>query len=104
MIDTAHLAANWAAVRRRVDDACLEAGRDLREVSILPVSKTFGPEVVRAALALGLRRFGENKVQEIKEKATALAGEAIDQFRARHIVHDTVLLQTAIQLQIFKLE
>lgn len=78
MIDTSHLAANWATVRRRVDDACLEAGRDLREVNILPVSKTFGPEMIRAALALGLHRFGENKVQEIKEKATALAGEAID--------------------------
>jgi len=78
VIDTSHLAANWAAVRRRVDDACLEAGRDLREVSILPVSKTFGPELIRAALALGLHRFGENKVQEIKEKAAALTGEAID--------------------------
>lgn len=78
MIDTSRLAASWAAVRRRVDDACLEAGRDLREVNILPVSKTFGPEMIRAALALGLHRFGENKVQEIKEKATALAGEVID--------------------------
>lgn len=78
MIDASRLAASWAAVRRRVDDACLEAGRDLREVNILPVSKTFGPEMIRAALALGLHRFGENKVQEIKEKATALAGEAID--------------------------
>ena len=45
---------------------------------MLPVSKTFGPDVVRAAVALGLRRFGENKVQEIRQKAAALAGEAID--------------------------
>jgi len=45
---------------------------------VLPVSKTFGPDVVRAAVALGLRRFGENKVQEIRQKAAALAGEAID--------------------------
>jgi len=45
---------------------------------VLPVSKTFGPDVVRAALALGLHRFGENKVQEIRDKAAALAGETID--------------------------
>jgi pyridoxal phosphate enzyme (YggS family) len=76
--DTTQLAANWAAVRARVDEACRAAGRDPGEVSILPVSKTFGPEVVRSALALGLHRFGENKVQEIKEKAAVLAGEAID--------------------------
>ena len=74
----AYLAGNWAAVRARVDDACRAAGRDPSEVSILPVSKTFGPEVVRAAMALGLRRFGENKVQEIRGKAEALAGEGIE--------------------------
>jgi len=73
--DYAYLAANLAAVRERVDAACHEAGRDPTEVSILPVSKTFGPEVVRAAMALGLKRFGENKVQEIRGKAAALAGE-----------------------------
>ena len=72
------IAANWAAVRQRVDAACREAGRDPAEVSVLPVSKTFGPEAIRAALALGLHRFGENKVQEIREKAAALAGEMID--------------------------
>lgn len=69
----AHLAANWVDVRRRVDDACRAAGRDPSEVSILPVSKTFGSEVVRAAVALGLHRFGENKVQEIREKSASLA-------------------------------
>jgi len=73
-----YLAENWASVRERVDAACVAAGRDPGEVSILPVSKTFGPEAVRAALALGLHRFGENKVQEIRSKAQALADERID--------------------------
>jgi len=77
-VDTAQLAANWAAVRRRVDEACREAGRDPAEVTVLPVSKTFGADVVRTALALGLRRFGENKVQEIRQKAAALPEAAID--------------------------
>lgn len=76
--DYAYLAQNWASVRARVDAACHAAGREPGEVSILPVSKTFGPEVVRAAMALGLHRFGENKVQEIRSKAEALAGEPID--------------------------
>ena len=76
--DYAYLAANWAAVRARVDAACHAAGRDPAEVSILPVSKTFGPEAVRAAMALGMRRFGENKVQEIRSKAQALAGADIE--------------------------
>ena len=76
--DYAYLAANWASVRARVDAACRDAGRDPSDVSILPVSKTFGPEAVRAAMTLGLKRFGENKVQEVRSKADALAGEGIE--------------------------
>ena len=72
-MDTVTLADKWAQIRHRVDDACREAGRDPAEVTILPVSKTFGPDVIRAAMALGLHRFGENKVQEIRDKAAALA-------------------------------
>ena len=71
--DYGYLAANWAAVRQRVDAACREAGRDPAEVDVLPVSKTFGADAIRAATALGLHRFGENKVQEIREKAAPLA-------------------------------
>jgi pyridoxal phosphate enzyme (YggS family) len=72
-MDHSHLAANWADVRHRVDEACRAAGRDPSEVSILPVSKTFDAEMVRAAVALGLHRFGENKVQEIRDKSGPLA-------------------------------
>jgi len=77
-IDTAWLEHNWARVRQLVDDACREAGRDPAEVAILPVSKTFGPELIRAAVALGQHRFGENKVQEIREKSAVLADCGID--------------------------
>ena len=72
-MDHSHLAANWADIRHRVDEACRAAGRDPAEVAILPVSKTFDAEVVRAAVALGLHRFGENKVQEIRDKSGLLA-------------------------------
>ncbi|MEW5834939.1 MAG: YggS family pyridoxal phosphate-dependent enzyme [Pseudomonadota bacterium] len=72
-IDSAVLAANLATVRARVDAACRAAGRDPAEVRVLPVSKTFGADAVRAAFALGERRFGENRVQEVREKAPLLA-------------------------------
>ena len=80
-----HLAANWADIRRRVDEACHAAGRDPAEVSILPVSKTFGPGVVREAVALGLHRFGENKVQEIRDKSAQLADCGIDWVMIGHL-------------------
>ncbi len=84
-MDHTHLAANWADLQRRVAQACRAAGRDPAEVSILPVSKTFGPEVIRAAVALGMQRFGENKVQEIRVKAGALADCAIDWVMIGHL-------------------
>ena len=72
------LQQNWARVRAEVDAACREAGRDPAEVTILPVSKTFGVEAIRAAMTLGLRRFGENKVQEVRDKAAALGDDGIE--------------------------
>ena len=77
-MDHSHLAANWADIRHRVDEACRAAGRDPAEVAILPVSKTFGADVVRAAVGLGLHRFGENRVQEVREKASQLAECAVE--------------------------
>ena len=79
------LAARWQAVRERVDAACRAAGRDPSEVTILPVSKTFPVELIREAVALGLHRFGENKVQEIKAKYEPLVDCAIDWIMIGHL-------------------
>ncbi|TAL73402.1 MAG: YggS family pyridoxal phosphate-dependent enzyme [Rhodanobacter sp.] len=84
-MDQSHLAANWADIQRRVADACRAAGRDPAEVNVLPVSKTFGVDVVREAMALGLTRFGENKVQEIRDKARALANAHLDWVMIGHL-------------------
>ena len=51
-------------VNARIADACAKAGRDPRDVEIVAVTKTHGPEVVREAWEAGLRIVGENKVQE----------------------------------------
>lgn len=86
MSDTADtLAARWAAVCARVDAACRACGRDPAEVTVLPVSKTFGADVVRAAAALGLRRFGENKAQELRGKAAALADLSLEWVLIGHL-------------------
>jgi len=76
--DLATLAGRLAAVRAGIDAACHAAGRDPAEVTLLPVSKTFGADVVAEAAGLGLRRFGENKVQEIQAKAAELAALGLD--------------------------
>lgn len=61
-----------AQVQQRIDAACARAGRAAGSVSLLPVSKTFGPDAIREAVSLGYTRFGENKTQEIRQKTEAL--------------------------------
>ncbi len=61
------------AVKERIAAACASAGRDAKCVTLLAVSKTFGPERVREAHAAGQAAFGENYVQEALAKMGALA-------------------------------
>ena len=67
------IAAKLQHVRARIATACQQAGRDVQDVTLLAVSKTFGPEAVRAAAAAGQRDFGENYIQEGVDKIAALA-------------------------------
>ncbi len=60
------------AVRARIDAACQAANRDSHAVTLLAVSKTFGPDAVREAYAAGQTAFGENYIQEAVEKIAAL--------------------------------
>lgn len=66
------LAENFKHVTEQLKIACEKVGRDADSVSLLPVSKTFPSEVIAEAVALGYRRFGENKAQELKQKAIEL--------------------------------
>jgi pyridoxal phosphate enzyme (YggS family) len=57
-----------AAVRGEISRACRESGRDAASVSLIAVSKAFGPDAIEPAIAAGQRLFGENRVQEAKAK------------------------------------
>src|SRR4051794_3756201 len=52
------IAANLHTVRQRIERACAAAGRDVNDVTLLAVSKTFGPDAVREAHAAGAGAFG----------------------------------------------
>lgn len=60
------------SVCKRIDKACKDAGRYSNSVTLLAVSKTFGPEAVIQAVQAGQRDFGENYVQEALGKISAL--------------------------------
>jgi len=66
------LAANLERLEEAIGRACRAAGRGRGEVELMAVSKTHSAETIAEAARLGLRLFGENRVQEFGSKADAL--------------------------------
>lgn len=62
------LEGNLKTVRREIAAALERAGRAGEEVRLVAVTKTVGPDEIGAAAALGLRDFGENRLQEAVPK------------------------------------
>ena len=74
----ADAATRLAAVRDEIARACREAGREPESVTLVAVSKTFGPDAIRPVIAARQRVFGENRVQEAQAKWPALREEHRD--------------------------
>ncbi len=62
------LKENLAFVEKEIQAACRRSGRDREEVTLIAVSKTKPVSELREAYDLGVRIFGENKVQELADK------------------------------------
>jgi PLP dependent protein len=73
----AAVADRLADVGRRIGAAAQRAGRSPHAVTLVAVSKGFGAEHVRAALAAGQRDFGESRAQALEAKAAELAADAV---------------------------
>ncbi|MFN2557741.1 MAG: YggS family pyridoxal phosphate-dependent enzyme [Nitriliruptorales bacterium] len=77
----AELRARLAEVRASIRAACERAGRPPSSVRIVGVTKKRPPELVRAAVMVGLTDLGENRVQEMlaKMEAVDLSSDAADE-------------------------
>ena len=56
-------------VRAQIAAVCADEGRDPGGVRLLAVTKTRPAQTVREAYATGCRWFGENRLQELRDKA-----------------------------------
>ncbi|HOX21192.1 MAG TPA: YggS family pyridoxal phosphate-dependent enzyme [Gemmatimonadales bacterium] len=66
-----------ASVRERISAAQARTGQE-QSVTIIAVTKTFGPDAVQAAVEAGVRSIGENRVQEALDKQDALPGLTVE--------------------------
>lgn len=67
------ISENLSQVREHIARAASRVHRNPDEITLVAVSKTFGPELIRDAYEAGQRHFGENRVQEWEGKQAALA-------------------------------
>lgn len=67
------LRENLERLESAIEQACRRADRSRSEVELMAVSKTYPGSTIAEAAALGLRLFGENRVQEFSAKADELA-------------------------------
>ncbi|UCG53459.1 MAG: YggS family pyridoxal phosphate-dependent enzyme [Candidatus Latescibacterota bacterium] len=111
---TGSIDENLSRVRERIQRACDRVGRRFDDVTIVGVTKTFGPEVVEALVKAGVVDIGENRIQEFIEKKAEVkidcrwhlvgtlqrnkAPKAIGQFDLIHSVDRLKLAQTLSRL------
>lgn len=67
------IGVNIERVRQRIARACERAGRSPEEVTLVAVTKTVAPSAIATAFTLGIRHFGESRVQEAEVKIGQLA-------------------------------
>jgi PLP dependent protein len=69
------LSHHLSEIQHKIDAACNKAGRSISEVTLVAVTKTHSIETIEAAYDLGLRDFGENRVQELVAKQPQLPSD-----------------------------
>ena len=67
------LEENYRNVEDRVRAAAVRAGRDPSEVTLVAVSKTKPLSMIEELIGIGVREFGENYPQELKEKSDSVS-------------------------------
>jgi PLP dependent protein len=67
-METAAAPTGLSRVRAEIARACRDASRNVEDVTLVAVSKTFPVPAIEPIIAAGQRVFGENRVQEARAK------------------------------------
>ena len=106
-----YIAENIRHIRAQMEEAALRAGRDPKEILLCAATKMNPAEAVRAAIAGGVDCCGENRVQELTEKAAQDAYHGapvhfighLQKNKAKLVVGAVDLIQSVDSLELLKL-
>lgn len=89
MVQSPDIVANLHHVEERIAAACARVGRERREVTLVAVSKTRSLEEIVAAYRVGVRHWGENRIEEAETKIPVLrpvfAGDPVTWHMIGHV-------------------
>ena len=69
------IASNFSQVKEKISVAAKGCGRDLAQLTLIAVTKTFPTADLETLYSLGIREFGENRDQEASVKAAQLPSD-----------------------------
>lgn len=101
-----NIAENVRRVQEKIADAARLAGRDAAGVTLVAASKTQSAENIREAYAAGIRVFGENRAQEMRDKLSAFEGAEVHMIghlqtnKASMVVGKCALIQSVDSLRL----
>ncbi len=101
-----NLKNNLETVHKKIEDACLRAGRNSKEVTLVCVSKTIDAETISEAVSLGEKIFGENRPQELRDKLDKIEGANwhlighLQSNKVKYVVGKASLIHSVDSLQI----
>jgi len=102
MTDTA-LLENLKNIYRKISSASIRSGRNPFDVKLIAVTKTVAMDKIKEAIDLGLRIFGENRVQEAKHKIADCRLQIVDCKLEWHMIGHLQKNKAKTAIQLFDL-
>ena len=101
------LEKNLKSIQDKVKDACKRSGRHPEDVTLIAVSKTKPVSMLQEIYDLGIRQFGENKVQELTDKYEKLPKDIswhmighLQRNKVKYLIGKTTLIHSVDSLRL----
>ena len=72
------IVTNIDHIKNRIKNACILNNRNVRDITLVAVSKRKNNDLIKFALDHGIKDFGENYAQEMKEKSETIDSDEIN--------------------------
>lgn len=80
------LLENTKGIFKSINHVAMRSGRNPEDIKLIAVTKTVSTEIIKEAINIGLRIFGENRVQEAKKKIEELTSQFKDSKIEWHLI------------------